>query len=112
MRALSECRLEHVGRFDRVRVECGCGRTVLLEASAFNSVPVYPFVLDLKRRLRSVCRGDSGHNQVGVDAELALDENCFLVGQPDYLLLSRLRRPSLVEQDGTVGTPELNRTLA
>jgi small subunit ribosomal protein S21 len=35
MRALFECRLEHIGRYDRVKVECACGRAVLLSLDAF-----------------------------------------------------------------------------
>jgi hypothetical protein len=35
MRALYEHRLEHVGRFDRVKVECQCRREVLLRLDAF-----------------------------------------------------------------------------
>ena len=35
MRALFDCRLEHIGKFDRIKVECGCGRTALLALDAF-----------------------------------------------------------------------------
>ena len=38
MRALYECRLEHIGQYDRVKVECACGREVLLPLEAFNGV--------------------------------------------------------------------------
>ncbi|HEU0217494.1 MAG TPA: hypothetical protein VFQ90_12600 [Stellaceae bacterium] len=39
MRALFECRLEHIGRYDRVKVECACGREVLLSLEAFAGLP-------------------------------------------------------------------------
>ena len=49
MRALFECRLEHIGKFDRVKVECACGREVLLSLEAFAGLPSDTRVLDLKR---------------------------------------------------------------
>jgi hypothetical protein len=52
MRALFECRLEHIGRFDRVKVECQCGREMLLSLDAFAGLPSNTHVIDLKRRLR------------------------------------------------------------
>jgi hypothetical protein len=39
MRALFECRLGHIGRYDRVKVECACGREALLPLDAFNGLP-------------------------------------------------------------------------
>jgi hypothetical protein len=38
MRAPFECRPEHIGRFDRVKVECACGREVLLWLDVFLQV--------------------------------------------------------------------------
>jgi hypothetical protein len=66
MRALFECRLEHIGWFDWVKVECACGRTVLLEASAFNGLPNYTHIVDLKRRLRCDSCGERGRVMVSV----------------------------------------------
>ena len=51
MRALFECRLAHIGRFDRVKMECTCGREVLLSLDAFNRLPSDTRLLNLKRRL-------------------------------------------------------------
>jgi hypothetical protein len=53
MRALFECRLEHIGRYDRVKAECACGRDVLLSLEAFVGSPSNTRVIDLKRRLPS-----------------------------------------------------------
>jgi hypothetical protein len=52
MRALFECRLEHIGRYDRVKVECACGCEVLLPLDAFSSLPSNARIIDLTRRLR------------------------------------------------------------
>jgi hypothetical protein len=61
-----ECRLEHIGKYDRVKVECGCGRTVLLPLSAFDGLPRDTHVVDLKRRLRCDSRNEKGHVDVPV----------------------------------------------
>jgi hypothetical protein len=66
MRALFECRLEHIGRLDRVKVECACGREVLLEASAFHGLSNHTRVLDLNRRLRCDGCGQKGHVDISV----------------------------------------------
>ena len=52
MRALFGCRLEHIGRHDRVKVESACGREVLLLLDAFSGLPSNMRIMDLKRRLR------------------------------------------------------------
>jgi hypothetical protein len=49
MRALFECQLEHIRRYDRVKVECACGREVLLSLDAFAGLPSNTRVIDLKR---------------------------------------------------------------
>jgi hypothetical protein len=54
MRALFKCRLEDTGRVDRIKVECGCGRTALA-LDAFYGLPSNILVKDLERRLR--CEG-------------------------------------------------------
>jgi hypothetical protein len=66
MRALFECRLEHIGRFDRVKVECGCGREVLLSLDAFAGLPSNTRVIDLTRRLRCDHCGEKGRVMVSV----------------------------------------------
>ena len=66
MRALFECRLEHIGRYDRVKVECACGREVLLSLDAFNGLPSNTRVLDLKRRLRCDSCGERSRVMVSV----------------------------------------------
>jgi hypothetical protein len=66
MRALFECRLEHIGRYDRVKVECACGRTVLLPLDAFNGLPSNARIIDLKRRLRSGSCGEKGKVDISV----------------------------------------------
>ena len=48
---LFECRLGRIGRFDRVKVECTCGREVLLSFVAFNGLPSDTRLLNLKPRL-------------------------------------------------------------
>jgi hypothetical protein len=60
VRALEQCRLEDIGRFDRVKVECQCGRTVLLPSSIFNGLPNDLLVLDLRGRLRCDSCGEKG----------------------------------------------------
>ena len=94
MRALHECRLEDIGRFDRVKIECQCGRTVLLPPSALEGLPNDLPVLDLKPRLRCdgcrpvrfedpPCSAREGHEQ-GCDAsgERSLRGALFLRGGP------------------------------
>jgi hypothetical protein len=66
MRTLHECRLEDIGRFDRVKVECQCGRTVLLPPSALDGLPNHLPVLDLKPRLRCDGCGEKGKAEVSV----------------------------------------------
>jgi hypothetical protein len=66
MRALFECRLEHIGRFDRVQVECACGRDVLLSLEAFAGLSSNTRVIDLKRRLRCDSCGERGRVMVSV----------------------------------------------
>jgi hypothetical protein len=66
MRALHECRLEDMGRYDRVKVECQCGRTVLLPPSALDDLTNYLPVLDLKPRLRCDGCGEKGKAEVSV----------------------------------------------
>jgi hypothetical protein len=66
MRALFECRLEHNGKFDRLKVECGCGRTELLPLSAFDGRLSNTYVKDLERRLRCDGCGRKGHACVSV----------------------------------------------
>ena len=66
MRALFECRLEHIGRYDRVKVECACGRTVLLAPDAFDGLPSNTLIKDLPRRLRCDSCGEKGHIDVSV----------------------------------------------
>jgi len=66
MRALFECRLEHIGRYDRVKVECACGREVLLSLDAFAGLPSNTRVMDLKRRLRSDSCSERGRVMVSV----------------------------------------------
>jgi hypothetical protein len=50
MRALFEYRLEDIGRYDRVKVECACGREVLLSLEAFAGLPSNTRVVDLNGR--------------------------------------------------------------
>ena len=53
--------LEHIGRYDRVKVECACGREVLmLPLDAFNGLPSNTRIIDLKRRLRCDSGGEKG----------------------------------------------------
>ena len=52
VKALYDCRLEDIGKYDRVKVECACGREVLLPLEAFAGQPSTTRVVDLKRRLR------------------------------------------------------------
>jgi hypothetical protein len=66
MRALFECRLEDIGRFDRVKVECACGREVRLPLDAFSGLPSDTRVVDLKRRLRCDSCGQKGHVDISV----------------------------------------------
>ena len=66
MRALFECRLEHIGRLDRVKVEYACGREVLLPLDAFAGLPGNTRVMDLKRRLRCDSCGERGRVMVSV----------------------------------------------
>ena len=66
MRALFECRLEHIGRYDRIKVECACGREVLLSLEAFEGQPSNARVIDLKRRLRCDGCGEKGRVMVSV----------------------------------------------
>jgi hypothetical protein len=66
MRALLECLLEHIGRYDRVKVECSCGREVLLSLDAFNGLPSNTRIIDLKRRLRCDSCGERGHVDISV----------------------------------------------
>jgi hypothetical protein len=66
MRALFECRLEDIGRYDRVKVECACGREVLLSLDAFNGLPSNTRIIDLKRRLRCDSCGERGRVMVSV----------------------------------------------
>jgi len=66
MRALYEARIEDIGRFDRVKVECDCGRTALLPPDAFNGLPNYVHVTDLKRRLRCESCGQKGHVDISI----------------------------------------------
>jgi hypothetical protein len=66
MRALFDCRLEHVGRYDRVKVECACGREVLLALDAFNGLLSNTRIIDLKRRLRCDNCGQKGHVDISV----------------------------------------------
>ncbi len=66
MRALFECRLEHVGRYDRVKVECACGREVLLLLDAFTGLPSNTRIIDLKRRRRYDSCGQKGHVYISV----------------------------------------------
>jgi hypothetical protein len=66
MRALFECRLEHIGRYDRVKVECACGREVLLPLEAFAGLPSNTRIIDPKRRLRCDSCGQKGHVDISV----------------------------------------------
>lgn len=66
MRALFECRLEHIGGFDRVKVECACGRMALLSLDAFNGLPRNPRIIDLKRHLRCDGCGQKGHVDISI----------------------------------------------
>ena len=66
MRALYDCRLEHMGRSDRVKVECACGRTALLPLDAFNGLPSNTLVKDLTRRLKCDGCGERGRASVSV----------------------------------------------
>jgi hypothetical protein len=61
--ALFECQLEHIGRYDRVKVECACGREVLmLPLDAFNGLPNNTRIIDL---LRCNHCGEKGHVDLG-----------------------------------------------
>jgi hypothetical protein len=66
MRAPFECRLEHIGRYDRVKVECACGREVLLSLEAFAGLSSNTRIIDLKRRLRCDSCGEKGRVNVSV----------------------------------------------
>jgi hypothetical protein len=66
MQALFDCRLEHIGKFDRIKVECGCGRTALLAQDAFYGFPSNTLVKDLERRLRCDDCGERGRAIVSV----------------------------------------------
>jgi hypothetical protein len=66
MRALFECRLEHIGRYDRVKVECACGREVLLSLKPFAGLHSNTRIIDLKRRLVCDSRGQKGHVDISV----------------------------------------------
>ena len=66
MRGLWECRLEHMCKYDRIKVECGCGRTALLPLNAFYGLAHNTHILDLKRRLRCDSCGRKGHVDVSV----------------------------------------------
>ena len=66
MRALYECRLEHIGRHDRVKVECQCGRTVMLPPDAFHGLPSYLPVTSLKQRLRCDSCGEKDKVDISV----------------------------------------------
>jgi hypothetical protein len=59
-------RLEHIGRYDRVKVECACGHTVLLSLDAFSGLTSDTRIIDLKRRLRCDSRGEKGRVMVSV----------------------------------------------
>ena len=67
MRPLYAARLEHIGPADRVKVECACGHVELLAASAFDGLPSYEPVLDLKHRLRCSACGEKGRVDVSVE---------------------------------------------
>jgi hypothetical protein len=64
--SLWDCRLEHIGRYDRVRVARQCGRVVLLAPGAFDGLPNYLHVVDLKYRLRCDHCGERGKVMVSV----------------------------------------------
>jgi hypothetical protein len=49
-----------------VKVECQCGRTAMLPPSAFDGLPNYPHVIDLKERLRCDNCGERGRVMVSV----------------------------------------------
>ena len=66
MRALSQCRLEDIGKFDRLKVDCPCGRTVLLPPSALDGFPGYLGITDLQPRLRCDDCGERGKAIVSV----------------------------------------------
>jgi hypothetical protein len=64
MRALQQCHLEDIGRFDRVKIECQRGRTVRLRSSIFDGLPNDLPVLDLRPRFR--CDSCSEKGKVNV----------------------------------------------
>jgi hypothetical protein len=66
MRALFECRLEHIGHYDRVKVECACGRTVPLSVEAFAGLSSNTRIIDLKRRLKCDSCGERGRVMVSL----------------------------------------------
>jgi hypothetical protein len=66
MRALEQCTLEDIGRFDRVKLECECGRTVLLPPSSFNGLRNDLLVLDLRPRFRCDSCGEKGKVKVSM----------------------------------------------
>jgi hypothetical protein len=66
MRALWECRLEHIGPNDRVKIECACGREMLLSLDAFSGLPSNTRIMDLPRRLRCDHCGEKGKVIVSV----------------------------------------------
>jgi hypothetical protein len=70
MKALYDCRLEDIGRYDRVKVECGCGRVALLGQDAFTGQPSYRRVKGLRRLLRCDNCGKRG----GVDVSVVWGE--------------------------------------
>ena len=53
-------------RYDRAKVECASGRTVLLSLDAFNGLPSNTRIIDLKRRLRCDSCGGKGKVIVSV----------------------------------------------
>ena len=65
-RRLFECRLEYIGRYDRVKVECARGRTALLPLDAFHGVASNTLVKDLAPRLKCDSCGQKGHVDVSV----------------------------------------------
>jgi hypothetical protein len=67
MRALFDCRLEHIGKFDRIKVDCGCRRTALLSSlDAFYGLPSNTLIKDLERCLRCEGCGRRGHAYASV----------------------------------------------
>ena len=71
MRGLWECRLEDIGQYDRVKVECACGHLQLLGADYFKAgkLPGYQRIVELERRMR--CRECDERGKVMVSIKWA-----------------------------------------